>query len=30
MPELDNKKIIASINDLLKQTNIDDVTSESN
>ena len=30
MPELNNKQIIASINDLLKQTNIDDVTSESN
>ena len=30
MAELDNKQLIASINELLKQTNIDDVTSESN
>lgn len=30
MPELDNKQLIESINNLLKQTNITDVTSESN
>lgn len=30
MAESDNKQLIASINELLKQTNIDDVTSESN
>ena len=30
MAENDNKKLIASINELLKQTDINDVTSESN
>ena len=30
MAEIDNKKLIASINELLKQTDINDITSESN